>query len=176
MQIYLGGHLQENEFRNELVNHEKIVNIYKFVESLYRKAYSKILPTIRVAILLIFTPVWLTLLVIIIPILYLYLIHVVKKSSDVLKKIQNSIPSLTINQLESIKKVFEDLDKKGMNEALAQSLLDAPALFKPLAYTMKENLDQHFAIKKQINIQIEEDLNLFSIGLEEELPLGISIE
>ena len=47
----------------------------------------------------------------------------------------------------------------------------SPIILRPISYVIKENLDNLFELKDQIDTQIENDLKLFDEGLDADLPI-----
>lgn len=177
MELGLSVHTNQNAFRTEIRDSEIIIQVFNLIKGFYTKAYASLVKkSLRIFVAIIAIPIGIPIVFIGLPLLYFFLIRTIRKSSLMLTKLQNTIPELPLSELSVLKNIFSELSKRGIDENFASKLIDSPTIFKPIAYALKESLDQHFYVRDLIDQQIEDDLNLFSIGLESELPLGISIE
>lgn len=107
-----------------------------------------------------------------VPFAYPVLVIFVRKSNRLILELKNEIPSLTISELEQIKFLFQKLEtEKGLNIEMKSILSKSPIILRPISYVIKENLDNLFELKDQIDTQIENDLKLFVEGLDADLPI-----
>ncbi|MDP3930112.1 MAG: hypothetical protein Q8R57_13910 [Bacteroidota bacterium] len=149
--------------------------LYNIAVKLYSLLYKLPSNIIRYLFKILLGAVFITL---ILPFLYFGIVFYLRRSKSIIEDFKKEIPSLSLSQLEEFNKIFTNLYvDKGINPDVLTNLdNNSPVLFRPIWYIIKESIDKQFELKSLIEEQIKKDLELFSQGLEDELPVGIYCE
>ena len=164
-----------SEFISDFVRPNQIAFKYiKVLDDVYRFIYEiKFLSWIRLLLKIIFIII---IAILVIPIAYILLVFFLKKSNATIAKLHLILPELSIKDLEELKGKFNQIEiKYGLSQDYRIETKNTPFILKPILFSLKENVDQYFELKKSIDEQIESDLHLFSLGLESDEPITSAV-
>lgn len=155
--------LRRFKFVNDILNNS--IRLYSKISLL--PVFSIINKSIKIIVTIIFG-------IIAVPIGYVLIVYVLKKSTKTITNLINNLQYLSVSELETINRLFNKIDNNNIHEeAHMIKVSSTPFILKPLVISLKECLKQYVMLRNEINHKINSDLDLFSEALNVSQPLGM---
>lgn len=152
-----------------------LIKVYTFLRNSYLTIFKLPTDVLRViSKILVVIFFW----IFILPILYPILAYYSAKFSRVFNQYKKMVPVMATSDLEKTLSFIEDIELRN-NISLSEisfGLLNSPVFLKPIAFTIKETMDQVLDLKATIKNQISLDQEMFADALSNDLPVGYGHE